>query len=166
MNLSAEASAFTETLVSVVRLQRHLAARVIISTQEPTISTALLNLCSLTIVHRFTSPEWLRTLHHHLAGAADSPFSAKSTAVACPKRQNGEHENGEHEESESGSTSLFNRIVHLRVGEALLFSPSAIVGANVQQDGNVDYHRLGAKHLTIRIRSRLTSDGGKSVLAH
>ena len=161
MNLSAEASAFTETLVSVVRLQCHLAARVIISTQEPTISTALLNLCSLTIVHRFTSPEWLRTLHHHLAGAADSPFSAKSTAVACPKRQN-----GEHEESESGSTSLFNRIVHLRVGEALLFSPSAIVGANVQQDGNVDYHRLGAKHLTIRIRSRLTSDGGKSVLAH
>ena len=161
MNLSAEASAFTETLVSVVRLQRHLAARVIISTQEPTISTALLNLCSLTIVHHFMSPEWLRTLHHHLASAADSLFSAKLTAVACPKRQN-----REHEESESGSTLLFNRIVHLQVGEALLFSPSAIVGANIQQDGNVDYHCLGAKHLTIRIQSQLTSDGGKSVLAH
>lgn len=160
MNSSAEANAFTETLVSVVRLQRHLAARVIISTQEPTISTALLNLCSLTIVHRFTSPEWLRTLRHHLAGAADSPFSAKSTAVACPERQD-----EEGEESESEATSLFNRIVRLRVGEALLFSPSAIVGANVQQDGDVDYHRLGAKYLTIRIRSRLTLDGGRSVLA-
>ena len=56
MNSSAEASVFTDTLLSVVRLQRHMGVRVIVSTQEPTISTDLLNLCSVTIVHRFTSP--------------------------------------------------------------------------------------------------------------
>lgn len=160
MNSSAEARAFTETLVSVVRLQRHLAARVIISTQEPTISPVLLNLCSLTIVHRFTSPEWLRILHCHLAGAAESSFSSKNTSAAFPEGQN---EEGEKTESEP--TSLFNRIVHLRVGEALLFCPSAIVGASFR-DGDVNYHRLGSKNLTIRIRSRLTLDGGRSVLSH
>lgn len=161
MNSSVEASAFTETLLSVVRLQRHLAARVVISTQEPTISTALLNLCSVTIVHRFTSPEWLRVLRHHIAGAADDPFSSKTTTADCPKTQ-GEGEGGE---SESESVSLFNRIVRLRVGEALLFSPGAIVGASVR-DGDVNYHHLGAEYLTVRIRSRLTWDGGRSILSN
>ena len=87
MNSSVEASAFTETLVSVVRLQCHLAARVIISTQEPTISTTLLNLCSVTIVHRFTSPEWLRILKNHIAGACDSSFHLKGIITAYSDRQ-------------------------------------------------------------------------------
>lgn len=159
MNSSVEANSFTETLVSVVRLQRHLATRVIISTQEPTISTTLLNLCSVTIVHRFTSPEWLRILKSHIAGASDSPFS-KNTTAAYP-----ENENQENGETENDSASLFSRIVHLRVGEALLFSPSAISDASVE-DGHINYHRLGAKYLGVRIRSRLTSDGGRSVLSH
>lgn len=160
MNSSVEANSFTETLVSVVRLQRHLATRVIISTQEPTISTTLLNLCSVTIVHRFTSPEWLRVLKNHIAGASDSPFSSKNTTAAFP-----ENESQENGETENDSTSLFSRIVHLRVGEALLFSPSTIADASVE-DGHTNYHHLGAKYLGIRIRARLTSDGGRSVLSH
>jgi hypothetical protein len=56
MNESGEASALTEQLLATIRLQRHLGARVIISTQEPTVSPRLLDLCSVTIVHRFTSP--------------------------------------------------------------------------------------------------------------
>lgn len=55
MNNSVEARGFTETLLSAVRLQRHLGVRMFISTQEPTTSTALLNLCSTT-VHRFSFP--------------------------------------------------------------------------------------------------------------
>ena len=160
MNSSVEASAFTETLVSVVRLQRHLAARVIISTQEPTISTTLLNLCSVTIVHRFTSPEWLRILKNHIAGASDSPFSSKKIITAYPERQ--DQENGE---TENYSASLFSRIVHLRVGDALLFCPSAIIEAGVEDD-HVNYYRLGANYLGVRIRSRLTLDGGRSVISH
>ena len=60
MSDETTASAFTDSLLSVIRLQRHLATRVIIATQEPTISPKLLDLCSMTIVHRFTSPAWLK----------------------------------------------------------------------------------------------------------
>src|SRR5450432_131959 len=70
MNASAEANTLTGTLLSTIRLQRHLGARIVISTQEPTISPALLDLSSVTIVHRFTSPYWLRSLRQHLAAAA------------------------------------------------------------------------------------------------
>ncbi|OGM44506.1 hypothetical protein ABOM_006771 [Aspergillus bombycis] len=158
MNSSAEAGIFTETLLSAVRLQRHLGARVIISTQEPTVSTALLNLCSVTIVHRFTSPEWLRTLQKHLAAAAINLFSRKSGS--------GNHDS-ETEESgaEKESPSAFDIIVRLRVGEALLFAPSAIVKVGTLEDGRVEFHRLGSDILPIKIRERLTSDGGKSVLS-
>ncbi|KAE8143451.1 hypothetical protein BDV38DRAFT_267355 [Aspergillus pseudotamarii] len=158
MNLSAEAQTFTETLLSAVRLQRHLGTRVIISTQEPTVSTALLNLCSVTIVHRFTSPEWLRTLQKHLAAAASDPFSSKSGSG---------NNSSEMEEpgAEIYSTSAFDDIVRLRVGEALLFAPSAIVKVGAREDGRVEFHRLGSDFLPIKVRERLTSDGGKSVLS-
>ncbi|PYH98224.1 hypothetical protein BO71DRAFT_371757 [Aspergillus ellipticus CBS 707.79] len=161
MTQSGESRGFTETLLSVVRLQRHLAARVIISTQEPTISPALLNLCSVTIVHRFTSPEWLRMLHHHLAAAADDPFAKKGGA------NNNEDGTG----SKVGDrVSLFNRIVGLRVGEALLFAPSAVVGVlkgddNDGKQSGEGLLRLGSEYLVVKIRKRITDDGGMSVLA-
>ena len=126
--------------------------RIIISTQEPTISTDLLNLCSVTIVHRFTSPEWYRILHHHLAGASDSCFAAKSGVLV-------------EDENEEEADSLFTKIVHLTVGEALLFAPSAIVRSSVAEDGEVTIHRLGVRHLSVKVRARLTDDGGKSVLS-
>ncbi|KAH8772402.1 hypothetical protein BGZ57DRAFT_984554 [Hyaloscypha finlandica] len=59
MDASVEVLTFTNTLLATVRLQRHLGAQIIVSTQEPTISPALLDLCSVTIVHRFTSPATL-----------------------------------------------------------------------------------------------------------
>ncbi|KAE8364923.1 hypothetical protein BDV27DRAFT_144891 [Aspergillus caelatus] len=158
MNLSAEAQTFTETLLSAVRLQRHLGTRVMISTQEPTVSTALLNLCSVTIVHRFTSPEWLRTLQKHLAAAASNPFSSKSGSGNTSSEM-------EEQGAETDSTSAFDDIVRLRVGEALLFAPSAIVKVGARDDGRVEFYRLGSDFLPIKVRERLTSDGGKSVLS-
>ena len=59
MDASVEVLTFTNTLLATVRLQRHLGAQIIVSTQEPTISLALLDLYSVTIVHRFTSPATL-----------------------------------------------------------------------------------------------------------
>ncbi|KAE8376932.1 hypothetical protein BDV26DRAFT_282219 [Aspergillus bertholletiae] len=159
MNASAEAQIFTETILSAVRLQRHLGTRVIISTQEPTVSTDLLNLCSVTIVHRFTSPEWLRTLQKHLAAAASNLFSAKSGSG------NNSSEIEEPGTEKEESTSAFDSIVRLRVGEALLFAPSAIVKVGVLEDGRVEFHRLGSDFLPIKVRARLTSDGGKSILS-
>lgn len=71
MTDNVESQAFTESLLSIIRLQRHLGVQAIISTQEPTKSTHLLDLCSMTVVHRFTSPAWLQVLKRHLAGGFD-----------------------------------------------------------------------------------------------
>ena len=45
--------------------------------EEPTISPSLLDLSSVTIVHRFTSPEWLRSLKEYLAAAASDLINQK-----------------------------------------------------------------------------------------
>lgn len=61
-------SRLTESLLTVVRQYRHLAIRVIISTQEPTVVPSnFLALCSFIIAHRFQSPEWLRILIKHVS---------------------------------------------------------------------------------------------------
>ncbi|KAE8152218.1 hypothetical protein BDV25DRAFT_138033 [Aspergillus avenaceus] len=152
MDASTESRAFTDTLLATVRLQRHLGTRVIISTQEPTVSTNLLSLCNVTIVHRFTSPAWLQILQKHIAAAAKHPFT--SNAI---------HEGGSEASDSGDNRSLFDRIVQLRVGEALLFAPSAVVKASLREDGQVQFHQLGSDYLTVKVRQRLTTDGGKSV---
>lgn len=148
MNDNGDSSALTDTLLSTIRLQRHLAARIIISTQEPTISPKLLDLCSVCIVHRFTSPEWLRSLQKHLAGVSEVSGTLQATNGSAP----------------GGDTprSLFAQIVQLRVGEALLFAPNAALRADGERMKIV---KLSDEMLTIRIRARVTSDGGRSIMA-
>ncbi|GAD99599.1 hypothetical protein AOR_1_674054 [Paecilomyces variotii No. 5] len=82
MNSSIEAQEFTETLLSAVRLQRHLGARMIISTQEPTISPALLNLCSLVQQITLLSPRKNQTE----AKAASSLYLTKLLNFESEKR--------------------------------------------------------------------------------
>ncbi|KFY41329.1 hypothetical protein V494_03067 [Pseudogymnoascus sp. VKM F-4513 (FW-928)] len=161
MNESAEAQTLTDTLLSTIRLQRHLAARVIISTQEPTISPDLLDLCTVTVVHRFTSPEWMRSLKAHLAAAAPDMIE--------PELDSGDEDSDVAGAlipgAEVGTPSMiFKKIVELEVGEALLFSPSAMLGVDVASGGG-RYARLGAGFVKVRVRSRLTDDGGKTNLA-
>lgn len=176
MNESGEASALTEQLLSTIRLQRHLGARVVISTQEPTVSPKLLDLCSVTIVHRFTSPEWLRALQRHLAGVSGSAKfleqASDSSSVA-----------GSGDDTDSGvgglvdgvkalslggvnsgqvAMGLFAKIVELRVGEALLFAPNAILEVN---GTSAQAKKLSNGVLKVRIRNRVTEDGGRSVMA-
>lgn len=143
MSNTSSASAFTESLLTVIRQQRHLATRVIIATQEPTISPKLLDLSSMTIVHRFTSPEWLTALKSHLAGVA-----------------------GMSEESKRDVREMFRTIVNLEVGEALLFSPSAMLKERVGDMGEAGrIEKLGMSYLKVRVRKRVTADGGRSLLA-
>jgi hypothetical protein len=162
----------TDTLLSVVRQQRHLSARVIISTQEPTTSPELLDLCNVAIVHRFTSPAWYAAIERHLAGAA----------TARGRR--------------SPESDLFRAIVRLATGEALVFCPTALIGHasgggdsdDGEDDGSesvdsdavddsdtpesvTDSHteseivsELGSGHMWLRIRKRVTADGGRSQL--
>lgn len=162
MNASSEANTLTSTLLSTIRLQRHLGVRVIVSTQEPTISPALLDLSSITIVHRFTSPDWLRTLKEHLAAAASDLVDQN------PNSSNILEGSGDEKiESRMGDAAkkIFSEIVRLRAGEALLFSPSAMVDVEKRQGDNKRLKRLGAGYIKIRVRKRLTTDGGKSVMA-
>ena len=67
---------------------------------------------------------------------------------------------------------LFSRIIQLKVGEALVFAPSAVM--SIQKNNNdrtepngagVSFKRLGHEVLKVRIRTRLTTDGGKSIMA-
>ncbi|KAG9236754.1 hypothetical protein BJ875DRAFT_503157 [Amylocarpus encephaloides] len=151
MDTSAEASSLTETLLSTVRLQRHLGTRIIVSTQEPTVSPALIDLSSVTIVHRFTSPTWLKTLEEHLAGASSILLEEENDSETKTKG--------------NVAKKIFSEIVKLRVGEALLFSPSAVVELETAEDGSRQLKGMGGGYLKIRTRARLTTDGGKSEMA-
>ncbi|KAK1048652.1 hypothetical protein LTR74_017479 [Friedmanniomyces endolithicus] len=134
---SPAATNFTDRLLTTIREQRHIGTRVIISTQEPTISEKLLDLCSISIVHHFQSPAWFRSIHNHLGGASGLVNSDKAQAT------------------------LFEQIVTLPVGESRVFAPSAFVclGADGQPK------RLGSGVLHMRTRSRLGTDAGVSLLA-
>ncbi|KAL8945591.1 MAG: hypothetical protein Q9183_008038, partial [Haloplaca sp. 2 TL-2023] len=138
MSSGDSSMAFTESLLHTIRLYRHYGTRVIIATQEPTIDSRLLDLCTITIVHRFTSPEWMQVLKAHLAGASASGGA----------------------ESEQRANEIYQAIVQLGVGQALLFSPLALLDV-----GPSGPQQLGVGHVKMRIRQRLTTDGGKSKLA-
>ncbi|KAL4949779.1 hypothetical protein BDW69DRAFT_187975 [Aspergillus filifer] len=152
MTDTPEAAVFTETILHTVRLQRHLGARIMVATQEPSVSQSLLDLCSLTIVHRFTSPAWLKVLKGHLAAAQENHRVSSPTAKG----------------SGTDEAALFERIVRLKVGEALMFAPTAIVGVRRNSGGDqqgVEFARLEGDCMSITVRNRLTQDGGKSILS-
>ncbi|KAL6713481.1 hypothetical protein ACLMJK_008946 [Lecanora helva] len=143
MTANNSSSQFTENLLRVIRQQRHMATRVIIATQEPTISPALLDLCSMTIVHRFTSRQWMTALKSHLA------------AVTV----DGEGSRGNAEE-------IYRHIVHLDAGQALVFSPSAMLSVDERSNPEkLRMRKLGTGYVKMQVRQRLTVDGGRSQLA-
>ncbi|KAJ5346243.1 hypothetical protein N7452_004247 [Penicillium brevicompactum] len=130
------AKALTETFLTIIRQQRHLGVRIIISTQEPTISPQLIDLCSLTIIHRFTSPEWYKTIEKHVPmGGEIAPH-----------------------QSDSARKGL-SRVARLRTGEAIVFASSAHL---IGEDGNI----MNTQHETFKvmIRKRITWDGGRSIV--
>jgi DNA helicase HerA-like ATPase len=170
MSKSAGSAQLTEQLLSIIRLQRHLGARIFISTQEPTISPKLLDLCSVTIVHRFTSPDWLRSLTQHLAGVSSASRLLRSATLDDDGGKEGllRGLSALALDNEDPVVALFSRIVALRTGEALLFAPSALIGVfgTISDDPSKGrLVNLGLGVLQIRIRSRITSDGGKSIFA-
>ena len=126
-------------------MQRHLAIRVIIATQEPTISPRLLDLSSMTIVHGFTSPAWYEALKSHLAAMS-----------------------GEGETAKRDAQGLLRSIVRLQTGQAFVFSPSAMLGVDdhgTTVGAAARMLKLGTRYVKVLIRNRVTADGGRSVLA-
>lgn len=188
MTGTAECEVLTNSLLSNIRLQRHLGLRVMISTQEPTISPKLLDLCSVTIVHRFTSPDWLQSLKKHLAGASISLLDKDQPTSS------GHYDGGENKNSlvaglnpNDLAMKLFSKIVALRRGQALIFCPSAIIDVltaalksenrpltgnelidveeSVLEEISPQLIKLSHGHMKIRVRKRMTQDGGRSILA-
>ncbi|KAI1660263.1 hypothetical protein F4813DRAFT_401205 [Daldinia decipiens] len=136
---AGEAKILTGDLLSIIRQQRHTGTRVLVATQEPTLSPELIDLSNVTFVHRFLSPSWFETLKKHLAGA---------------KEQN------------SGDANvLFEAIIALQTGEALLFCPTAQIDVDKSTNKRTQVKPLGNGHVKIKIRKRLTADGGKSIMA-
>lgn len=136
MNQSTAAVHFTDSLLTTIREQRHNSARVLIATQEPTISPKLLDLCSMSVIHRFSSPAWFESIKGHLGGASKMISTTQ------------------------GQYDMFERILDLSVGESLVFAPLAFVG---MQEGQA--MKLGPVALHMKTRSRVGSDGGVSRLA-
>lgn len=136
MTTSLAAANLTQRLLGVIREQRHNGTRVVIATQEPTISETLLDLCTTSIIHRFSSPAWFASIQSHL-GAASSLVSSASERQA-----------------------MFNQIMDLKFGESLIFAPSAFLC--LTETGIVG--NLGRTVLIMKTRVRLGRDGGLSVL--
>ncbi|KAF6762364.1 hypothetical protein DFP72DRAFT_878655 [Ephemerocybe angulata] len=143
------ASGLTKTLLRLIRQQRHLAMRVLISTQEPTVvPKTVLDLCSVTILHRFTSPSWWAHLIQHVS----ADFS-KSDA--------------------------FDQVVKLQTGQALIMAPSGLgvfsdvrevpstgtSGASKKVPSSKTVGHIGRRYVIMKTRRRVTADGGASILA-
>jgi hypothetical protein len=141
------AEKFTSSLLTTIREQRHNGVRVIIATQEPSISGRLLDLCSVSIIHRFNSPAWFTAIREHLGGASKMVKS------------------DEDEEKGGNRADLFQRILALEVGESLVFSPNSWVhGGQVPGGGQaVEPTRLGSGVLWMKTRKRDGEDSGKTV---
>jgi hypothetical protein len=144
---NAAAKQFTGKLLKSIREQRHQGTRIVIATQEPTLDTALLDLCSITMVHRCSSPAWFQVLKKHIAGLYLDGDEGETR-----------DESGSAKASER---ALFRRIVELKLGESLLFCPTAVVG--VQEHGKLQ--RMVDGFVKFRTRKRVTADGGRTHLA-
>lgn len=142
---NVQAKNLTETMLSIIRQQRHLAARVIIATQEPTLAPSLLDLCNVTIVHRFSSPAWYKTLHGHLASAVGRNIGSKDD-----------------------DEDIFAKVVRLKTGEALVFCPAAVLDGKLWCFGSkywFESRDMGTRYFKMKVRHRVTADGGKSIMA-
>ncbi|KAK5086509.1 hypothetical protein LTR05_003677 [Lithohypha guttulata] len=130
---TSEAMQLQADLIAIIRQQRHLGSRMVIATQEPTVSGELLDLCNVTIVHRFNSPHWYKTIKQHLAAA------------------NADHETDKNED-------LFSKIVKLSTGEAFMFCPTATV---TMEAGKAQ--TLQDRFVKMKTRARISADGGQSI---
>lgn len=123
-------------MFSVIRQQRHLGVRTIISTQEPTvIPQDMIGLCSTVMCHRFSSPLWWKHLKRLV------PLDDESTKL-----------------------DWFDKISQLKTGECVLFCPLALSAGRLE-DGMLELLRLTRGCMVVKVRRKLTAATGESVLS-
>ncbi|KAG6817206.1 hypothetical protein H0H87_011564 [Tephrocybe sp. NHM501043] len=128
-------SGLTGALLMLTRQQRHLSMRVIISTQEPTVvPPVLLDLCTVVILHRFSSPSWWEHLIKHVS--ADFASDAFDKVV---KLQTGQ-------------------------AIVLAPSALGAFTSNIESPAGRILGRFGRRYLILKTRKRVTQDGGASTL--
>ncbi|CAE6448324.1 unnamed protein product [Rhizoctonia solani] len=133
-------SELTKSLLSLIRQQRHLAMRIIISTQEPTVlPPVLIDLCSCLVLHRFSSKGWYDHLLSHIA--ADMPDDAFAQLVSLKTGQ------------------------ALVISPACIaaFTPSTPPTTGSTPNRKT-VAQLSRRYLIIKTRKRLTNDGGASIM--
>ncbi|KXN86394.1 hypothetical protein AN958_10256 [Leucoagaricus sp. SymC.cos] len=129
------ASGLTKRILSIIRQQRHLGMRVIISTQEPTIlPPVIIDLCTVIMLHRFQSPAWWEHIVKHVS----ADFSLGDA---------------------------FDRVVRLQTGQSVVFAPSGIGKFKINDTDDEDLGLFGRRYLICKTRKRVTDDGGASILA-
>jgi len=132
-------SGLTKSLLTLTREQRHLAMRVIISTQEPTVvPPVLLDLCTVAIMHRFSSPSWWEHVAHHVS-------------------------------ADVSAEEAFDKVVRLQTGEAIVLAPSGVGVVQEYTPGVLQptirkLDQLGRRYMLMKTRKRVTADGGASIL--
>jgi hypothetical protein len=142
---NSDANQFTKRICSTIRQQRHLAARVVVSTQEPTVvPSSVLDLLSWIVCHRFSSPSWVKHLMDHVCVHEGDQKRVGS---------------GDSEYDETDS-AWEKRVMTLHTGEAIVFSPSSLF---VSVKGKLA--TLSTGYVLIKTRPRLTRDGGASIFA-
>jgi hypothetical protein len=97
------AKSLNETLLTTICLQRHYGTRIIVSTQEPTLLTNLIAVCSVIVIHRFSSLEWFAAIkrsiplnaeEHHMIIRAFENLKTGSAIVYSPNATLGKRDDG------------------------------------------------------------------------
>ncbi|TFY69603.1 hypothetical protein EVG20_g3065 [Dentipellis fragilis] len=144
------ATGLTKSLLTLIRQQRHMSMRVIISTQEPTVvPSVFIDLCSVVILHRFQSLAWWDQLSKHVS----ADLSVDGT---------------------------FDMVTKLKTGQAIVIAPAGVgmVDEVASETGNIVagsneeaskpkriLAQFGRRYLLVKTRKRITMDGGTSLLA-
>ncbi|KAK6350794.1 hypothetical protein TWF718_003980 [Orbilia javanica] len=144
---SAAVERFATSIIVNIRLKRHLGLRTIISTQDPFIHPELLELSSIAIFHRFTSPRWFATIKKHIGLRAQT--QAPESFLSW-----------DDEEMSKGEEDIFNNIMGLNTGEAYIYCPQLVIPENSWRGWTLK--RFGNGVFKAMVRRKITIDGGAS----
>ena len=82
-------SALTSQVVETIREMRHQATSVVIASQDPiSVPRAVIELTSILVLHRMTSPQWLKHLKSAI-GALDDVTDAQTAALNLERHWSG-----------------------------------------------------------------------------
>lgn len=159
--------------MSLSRQMRHYGMRVIISSQgmgrgldtreiramnivfvEPTVvPPVLLDLCSVAFMHRFSSQSWWDHVSKHFSADLTSAFDEIVRLKVCPIL--------------GWSPQRLITIANpFQTGQAIVLAPSALamLRKSGQPTSDPKLYQLGRRYMLVKVRKRVTKDGGASVL--